>query len=273
MSRIILSLLGLCVGGLLSFTPSPLWADVLMEPEDAPFLALSPQSLQELDQLALEILRQYPPLEYDYMALGTSPSLLAEVLKRRIQTLGDDTNILWFPLSLPRGPLTAPQLENLDQHLQARIIRKERLTKRPLVVIDFVVTGKTLHGFGELASHWQKNGLMTRPVHIAAIHHEDFSQTVIPSRQVTWFEVGQHLNLLFLFRAFKQFSPYRSWRPAREPTPYEPPTILSDNDNHRVDRYTGRAFNRKQMKMQLNLFFNQETSQTKLRLCSQVHRL
>lgn len=253
--------------------------------------ALSRSSLNDgililLDQMAQEILQKYPPLSYDYVSVGTSPSLLIQVLRYRATQQGQSPHVIYLPLSLSDLPLHEER-PDLTEHFRQAFTNHPRHGKRPLVFIDFVSSGRTLTHLALVLTELRTGYILTRPFVLSALYMSDDAtirphllQTItrwtgntVTKDQIDFFAIPKALRFFFANRAFKQFSPFLSQRIHSRNTETLPITSVNPDEKQIEDSTYSRSFSLNEMHEHLRAYFASGGAQRSWRFCHQTHRM
>lgn len=247
--------------------------------------SLSHGVLYHLDRLAEDLIRWQSPSEVDYVAVGTSPSLLVEVLRERSKSMGSPARILHLPLSLSDFELWEER-PNLDLHFRQALAGASFTGERPLVFIDFAGSGKTMTNLAIILADMKERGILTRPMAFYALYRagehslpdkirlnlERLAPDIFNSKQVYFKALPPILDSYFAQRSFKQFSPYQSWS-ARMATRSLLPIIPVDpNEKDLSDSSFVRTYSRNEMFARLREYFSSAEVRTpRFRLCFGAH--
>lgn len=247
--------------------------------------SLSSGVLYHLDRLAEDLIRWQSPSDVDYVAVGTSPSLLVEVLRERSKSMGSAARILHLPLSISDFQIWEER-PNLDLHFRQALAGASFSGERPLVFIDFAGSGKTMTHLAIILADMKERGILTRPVAFYALYRaeernlpdkvrldlERWAPDIFQSKQIQFKALPPILDSYFAQRAFKQFSPYQSWS-ARMATRSLLPIIPVDpNEKNLSDSSFVRTYSRNEMFARLREYFSSaDVRSPRFRLCFDAH--
>lgn len=238
--------------------------------EEAAAEALQTKTLTILDAVAASLLASFPPETHDFLSLGTSPALLVEVMKSLAESEGREIAITSFPLSLSQQLLSPQHITQIHQHFETWLPEQMRKSTRPLVILDFVSTGKTLKNFASLLPELRNQQIMDRPIKIAGLMGArtldtrmrlqssilEGSQGLIRQEDILIVTLSRRLYTLFQLRAFKAFAAFQSWSP-NPALAYEAPASIADSEASDRGLLSPRVYNRRDMHRKLAEIYGQ----------------
>lgn len=124
-------------------------------------------------ELAAEVLRHFPPSEFDYVSLGRSPAPVAIAMEEILRARGATAEIRELPLSGLRHDDFMFEAEwyrkTLRTHFEKYFFNGVSPTGRKVLVLDYVQKGGTLNTFASIVAMGEKEGWIQRETHILGL--------------------------------------------------------------------------------------------------------
>lgn len=178
-----------------------------------------------LIELTTEILKHFPPSEYDYVSLGRSPSAISIALKQILQLRASMAEVIELPLSgLRHGHFEASWYrETLKKHFAKYFYPGASPSGRKVLVLDFVQKGGTIGNFANILEFGKSEGWIRREVHVLGLLNpavdprtlwlDTYNATNGKFPQAQW-----HSQVLpavlwpyFYYSSFKHLAQYDGW--------------------------------------------------------------
>lgn len=135
--------------------------------------AESPAVRRTLVELAAEVLRHFPPSEFDYVSLGRSPAPVAIVIEEILRERGSQARLIELPMSGLRHDDMSFEPEwyrkALRAHFEKFFFQGPSESGRKVLILDYVQRGGTLSNFASILAYGQEEGWIQREVHILAL--------------------------------------------------------------------------------------------------------
>lgn len=176
-------------------------------------------------ELAGEILRHFPPSDYDYVSLGRSAAAVAVILEEILRARGSGASVHELPLSGLRHDMFEAEWyrENLREHFRRFFPEARGSEGRKVLVLDYVQKGGTLNKFASILELGEREGWISRETHVLgllnpavdprALWLATFSQTSGRFPQSRWhsLKLPQSLWPYFFYSSWKHLAIYEGW--------------------------------------------------------------